>query len=64
MDGGARLATGRHEGERKKKGGHAPSIDLGENLSLSGIVVSSKLAILHTKTITPEGKVSNRGLLS
>jgi hypothetical protein len=63
MDGGARLATGRHEREKNSKKEHVPSVDLGENLSLGGIVVSSKLAILHTETIAPEGKMSNRGLL-
>jgi len=66
MDGGARLATGRRKGrenKNKNKKEHVPSVDLGENLSLGGIVVSSKLAILHTETIAPEGKMSNRGLL-
>jgi hypothetical protein len=51
-------------GEKNREKEHAPSVDLGENLSLGGIVVSSKLAILHTETIAPEGKMSNRGLLS
>ena len=65
MDGGARLATGRHEGERKTaKKENPPSVDLGENLSLGGVIVSSKLAILYTETLAPEGKMSNRGLLS
>ena len=65
MDGGARLPTSRHEGKRKNsKMEHAPSVDLGENLSLGRIVVSSKLAILHTETFAPEGKMSNRSLLS
>jgi hypothetical protein len=51
------------ENEKMQKE-HAPSIDLGENLSLGGIVVSSKLAILHAETLAPEGKMSNRRLLS
>jgi hypothetical protein len=52
--------------EKNSKKEHAPtgSVDLGENLSFGGIIVSSKLAILHTETIAPEGKMSNRGLLS
>jgi hypothetical protein len=32
-------------------------------MSLGKIVVMSELAILDTKTIAPEGKMSDRGLL-
>ena len=64
MDGGAVLETGSHEGGRKTAiKEHSPSIDLGENLSLGGVIVSSKFTIFHTETIAPEGKMSNRGLL-
>jgi hypothetical protein len=63
IDGGARLATGHHEREKQKKE-HAPNVDLEENLSLGGTVVSSKLAILHTETIMLEDKMSNRSLLN
>jgi len=43
---------------------NGPSVDLRENLSLGGIVISSELAIFHAETIAPEGEMSYRGLLT
>jgi hypothetical protein len=49
---------------RNNKKKSVPGVDLGKNLSLIGIVVTSEVAILHAETIAPEGKTSYRGLLS
>lgn len=56
-----RVVMGEREDSKKE---NVPSVDLGENLSLGGIIVSSKLSILHTETFAPEGKMSNRGFLT
>jgi hypothetical protein len=41
-----------------------PGIDLGQDLCLGRIVVSSQLAVLHAKSVAPKSEMSNRGLLS
>jgi hypothetical protein len=58
------FVSAEHGKRRKSVEFLLPGIDLGQDLGLGGIVVTSQLAVLHAEAITPKGEMSNRGLLS